>query len=122
MKKATGARRRVSSEAFLSFMQFISVFAGLTFTLRFYHDLIIPEAQRTPADEHVTSPDQLVRSIKYTPLQLDKESEEFIEKLRFLGEAFTFGSDQLALFLKTMYDTLGGAVQEDEEEGMEEYE
>jgi hypothetical protein len=122
MKKATGARRRVSSEAFLSFMQFISVFAGLTFTLRFYHDLIIPEAQRTPADEHVTSPDQLVRSIKYTPLQLDKESEDFIEKLRFLGEAFTFGSDQLALFLKTMYDTLGGAVQEVEEEGMEEYE
>jgi len=95
---------------------------SLTFTLRFYHDLITPEAQRTPADEHVTSPDQLVRSIKYTPLQLDKESEEFIEKLRFLGEAFTFGSDQLALFLKTMYDTLGGAVQEDEEEGMEEYE
>lgn len=39
-----------------------------------------------------------------------------MQKLRFLGEAFTFGRDQLALFLKTMYDTLGGAVQDDEEE------
>ena len=92
---------------------------GLTFTLRFHHDLIIPEDERTPEDEHVTSPDQLVQSIKYTPLELDKESEEFVEKLRFLGEGFIFGQDQLALFLKTMYDTLSGAVQDDEEEEME---
>jgi hypothetical protein len=92
---------------------------GLTFTLRFYHDLIIPEDERTPEDEYVTSPDQLVQSIKYTPLELDKESEEFVEKLRFLGEGFIFGQDQLALFLKTMYDTLSGAVQDDEEGEME---
>lgn len=38
-----------------------------------------------------------------------------MEKLRFLGETFTFGREQLALFLKTMYDTLGGAGQPDEE-------
>ena len=89
---------------------------GLSFTLRFYHDIAIAEEQRTLADEHVTSLEQLVQSIKYTPLELDKESEEFVEKVRFLGEAFVFGQDQLALFLKTMYDTLGGAVQDDEEE------
>ena len=34
-----------------------------------------------------------------------------MENLRFLGETFTFGREQLALFLKTMYDTLGGAGQ-----------
>lgn len=84
--------------------------------MRISHDIAIPEDQRTPADEHVTSPDQLVKSIKYTPMELDKESDEFVENLKFLGEAFTFGSDQLALFLKTMYDTLGGVVQDDENE------
>lgn len=89
---------------------------GLTFTLRFYYDLKIPEGHRSPADEHVTSPDQLIQRIKYTPLELDKESGEFVEKLQFLGDAFTFGRDQLALFLKTMYDTLGGAIQGDHEE------
>lgn len=83
---------------------------GLTFTLRFYHDLAIPEHERTPADENVTSMDQLVESIKYTPLELDKESDEFVEKLKFLGDAFIFGQEQLALFLKTMYDTLGGGA------------
>lgn len=92
---------------------------GLTFSLRFYHDLAIPENERTLADEHVTSPDQLLQSIKYTPLELDKESDEFVERLRFLGESFTFGRDQLALFLKTMYDTLGGAAQDDEEQDSE---
>jgi len=92
---------------------------SLTFTLRFYYDLAAPGDQRTPADEHVTSPNQLFESIKYTPLELDKESEEFVEKLRFLGEAFTFGRNQLALFFKTMYDTLSGTVEDDEEEEME---
>jgi len=51
----------------------------LTYRLDIYstvhHDLIIPEDERTPEDEHVTSPDQLVQSIKYNTLELDKESE-----------------------------------------------
>lgn len=88
---------------------------GLTFTLRFYHDLAIPEDERTPADENVTSMDQLIQNIKYTPLELDKESDEFVEKLKFLGDAFIFGHEQLALFFKTMYDTLSGALQDDDE-------
>lgn len=90
--------------------------AGLTFTLRFYHDLVIPEHERTPADENVLSMNQLVQSIKYTPLELDKESDEFVEKLKFLGDAFIFGQEQLALFLKTMYDILSGALQDDDED------
>lgn len=92
----------------------VMMIIGLTFTLRFYYDINIPEDQRSPGDEHVTSPDQLIQRIKYTPLELDKESDEFVRKLQFLGEAFTFGRDQLALFLKTMYDTLSGALTDEE--------
>ncbi|KZP21206.1 hypothetical protein FIBSPDRAFT_953935 [Athelia psychrophila] len=98
---------------------------SLTFTLRFYHDIPIPQDERTPADERVTDISQLTEHIKYSPLELDKEAPDFVEKLRFLGETFTFGREQLALFLKTMYDTLGGAGQpegdpeEEEEEEME---
>lgn len=43
-----------------------------------------------------------------------------MEKLKFLGDSFTFGPDQLALFLKTMYETLGGAIKEDDEDEMDE--
>lgn len=73
----------------------------------------------------MTDLSQLTEHIKYSPLELDKEAPDFVEKLRFLGETFTFGREQLALFLKTMYDTLGGAGQpegEPEEEEEIEYE
>lgn len=88
---------------------------GLSFTLRFYYDLIIPDEKRTPADDDITDIKQLEERIRYTPKDLEHESAAFVEKLRFLGDPFTFGRGQLGLFLKTMYDTMNGAVDEDEE-------
>lgn len=57
--------------------------------------------------EPVTSKKQLVSTVHYLPLQLDKESPEFVQKLGFLNAAFTFERDQLSLFLRTLYDTMG---------------
>ncbi|KAH7926644.1 hypothetical protein BV22DRAFT_1032643 [Leucogyrophana mollusca] len=56
------------------------------------------------------------RRVKYTPLELDKESPTFVRKLDFLNDAFTFPSTQQALFLTTMRDKLGEALQESDEE------
>lgn len=36
-------------------------------------------------------------------MELDKESPDFVEKLAFLSERFTFGRDQLPLFLRSLY-------------------
>jgi len=93
----------------------------LNFTLRFCHD---------PTDPHnstpVTSPSQLREMVKYTPLELDKETKEFANKLDFLGDAFTFRRNQLPLFINTMHENLGeasrngeGEEQERSGEGME---
>jgi len=55
------------------------------------------------------------RSVQYIPLELDKESVEFVEKLEFLGTSFTFKRDQLSLFFKTVYNKMGGESQDDED-------
>ncbi|KAH7908873.1 hypothetical protein BJ138DRAFT_1090466 [Hygrophoropsis aurantiaca] len=56
------------------------------------------------------------RSVKYKPLLLEQESPIFRQKLDFLGDAFTFPKSQQALFLTTMRDKLGEAIQETEAE------
>lgn len=59
------------------------------------------------------SQEQLVPSINYIPLELNKEPIDYVEKLGFLGTPFTFGRDQLPLFLRTLYTNVGNAAKGD---------
>jgi len=84
---------------------------SLNLTLRFYHDLV--DHSDTNA---VTSLSQLREMVDYKPLELDKETEEFIEGLEFLGDSFTFKREQLPLFIDTLRRNLGDATQNGGEE------
>jgi hypothetical protein len=42
--------------------------------------------------------------VHYAPLELEKESQEHIQKLDFLADAFTFAHTQMDYFLKTLND------------------
>lgn len=72
----------------------------MTFNLWFYYD-VSPEHTGRIAKE------DLVRQVQYTPLELDKISPAFAEKLDFLGAQFTFSEAQTSVFLKTLNDNLG---------------
>ncbi|KAJ3506150.1 hypothetical protein NLJ89_g7022 [Agrocybe chaxingu] len=89
---------------------------SLNFTLRLCHDI------RSGESEPITSKDQLVESVHYTPHELEKETEEFREALKFLKDTFTFERDQLSLFLRTLHDYMsgeGGDGDGDEEDDVE---
>ncbi|GLB34739.1 putative chromosome segregation protein [Lyophyllum shimeji] len=78
---------------------------SLNFTLRCCYE--------TPAGvdpETITSKDQLIPTVHFTPLELDKEPPEFVEKLDFLSAPFSFGRNQLPLFLRTIYGRMKEAV------------
>jgi hypothetical protein len=65
----------------------------------------------------------LQENVKYTPLELDKESPEFRERLDFLGDTFTFEKQQIQVFLEQLRDHVAGAVEQErdaEEEPREE--
>ncbi|KAL0066436.1 hypothetical protein AAF712_006478 [Marasmius tenuissimus] len=53
---------------------------------------------------------RLVQTMFYVPQMLEMEPAEFVAKLGFLGSSFSFPRTQLPLFLRTMYDTIGGAL------------
>ncbi|KAJ3933448.1 MAG: hypothetical protein NXY57DRAFT_1066609 [Lentinula lateritia] len=61
-------------------------------------------------DTPVKSKNNLHEMMYYEPLELDKEFEEFIERLQHMGTAFSFTRDQLALFLRTLYSTVDEAL------------
>ncbi|RDB20981.1 hypothetical protein Hypma_011820 [Hypsizygus marmoreus] len=84
---------------------------SLNFTLRTCHDPAPDTA------EPITSKTQLIPSIHYIPLELDKEPPDFVARLDFLGAPFTFGLDQLPLFLRTMHTNMGNALEDDESDG-----
>jgi len=83
---------------------------SLSFTLRCCHE---------PADasQPVESREQLIPSVHYVPQELDKEPPDYVEKLGFLGAPFTFGREQLPLFLRTMYTNVGEAIKDNEDDG-----
>ncbi|KAJ7063480.1 hypothetical protein C8F01DRAFT_1081944 [Mycena amicta] len=95
--------------------------AGLGFLLRLTHEV---------ADDSESEPetsDELERRIQYTPLDLDKESPDFVTALQFLNTGFTFPRRQLPLFFISLVDNMkracGPEMQEPEqEESMEEEE
>jgi hypothetical protein len=61
------------------------------------------------------SKDELQRMVRYTPLELEKESQEYIQKLDFLADTFTFGYDQMEFFLKTLNDHFTSLSEEQEQ-------
>ncbi|TFK42357.1 hypothetical protein BDQ12DRAFT_676076, partial [Crucibulum laeve] len=84
---------------------------SLNFVLRFCHD---PPTNQ----EDVSSKEELIDTVHYVPVELDKETPEFVEKLGFLSGPFTFERDQLSVFLKTLRDNIDN-MDAEEEEGSE---
>jgi len=58
--------------------------------------------------------------VRYTPLELEKESHEYIQKLDFLADTFTFGYDQMECFLKTLNDHFSSLSEEQDDSAMTE--
>jgi len=73
---------------------------------------------RSPA--RLNSKDDLQQMVRYTPLELEKESQEYIQKLDFLADTFTFGYDQMECFLKTLNDHFSSLSEEQDDSAMTE--
>ncbi|KAJ3999191.1 hypothetical protein F5050DRAFT_1739379 [Lentinula boryana] len=71
-------------------------------------------------DAPVRNKNELHEMMYYEPVGLDKEPEQFIERLQHMGTAFSFTRDQLALFLRTLYNTLDEALHVEDGEAADE--
>jgi hypothetical protein len=58
--------------------------------------------------------------VRYTPLELEKESQEYIQRLDFLADTFTFGYDQMDFFLKTLNEHFSSIAEEQDDSAMTE--
>ncbi|TFK30103.1 hypothetical protein FA15DRAFT_609201 [Coprinopsis marcescibilis] len=58
-------------------------------------------------------------TIHFQPLELDKESPEFIEKLGFLKNPFSFDRRQLSLLVKTLSETMSESDENNDSDEME---
>ncbi|KAH9066461.1 hypothetical protein EDB87DRAFT_724639 [Lactarius vividus] len=86
--------------------------ASLSFTLTSMYQ---PKPSPDPNFHHpaVNSKDDLQKMVQYTPLELEKETPEHIQKLDFLADKFTFAYDQMDYFLKTLNDHFSSAAEDD---------
>ncbi|THG99834.1 hypothetical protein EW026_g2600 [Hermanssonia centrifuga] len=82
---------------------------SLNFTLR--HMWI--KGDTLDPTEPVISRDELESKMQYSPLHLDKESEDFKRGLDFFRDPFLFSTDQVHIFLKTLQERLS-AIQNPE--------
>ncbi|KAK0451114.1 hypothetical protein EV421DRAFT_1899338 [Armillaria borealis] len=73
---------------------------SLNFNLRLCHELV--------------EGNEYADAILYSPLELDKEPEEFVNQLDFLSGPFTFPRRQLPVFIRTINSTIGKTTQEEE--------
>ncbi len=71
-----------------------------------------PDPNRPPP---IKSKDDLQNMVQYTPLELEKESQEHRQKLDFLAESFTFAYDQMDYFLKTLNDHFSSLSEEQDD-------
>ena len=81
---------------------------AISFTLRLCRE---PPSE---FNEIVENEEQLVETVHYLPLNLDKESLEFRESLEFLNTAFTFERSQLPLFVRTLHQHMSGDEDSDD--------
>ncbi|EAU88775.2 hypothetical protein CC1G_01148 [Coprinopsis cinerea okayama7 len=81
---------------------------SLNFLLRFCNE--------PPAGQPYKPGMKLTEIIHFQPLELDKETPEFIEKLGFLKNPFSFNKGQLALLVKTLSEALGDSDDGDDDD------
>lgn len=62
------------------------------------------------------SKDELQAKCHYWPLNLDKETPQFKERLDFFSDSFLFSRDQLYTFMRTLSERLAGTQSDDETE------
>lgn len=91
--------------------ELILLCGGLSFKLRLSCEPVA-DLQGEPKSKA-----DLVPSLQYTPLHLEKEAEDFVESLGFLNKPFFFEREQLALFLRTLHENVSGEGKGDEEDG-----
>ncbi len=58
--------------------------------------------------------EQLLQKVRYQPRDLDKENPDIVGRLGFFKEPFMFSRDQMAVFLKTLTETVAGVFEVDE--------
>jgi hypothetical protein len=83
---------------------------GLNFNLRFCYEMAPHET------EPIQSIDQLKKSVRFTPVGLEHEPEDFRKALGYLAKPFTFERTQLPLFIRSLYEAVEKAVTGEEEE------
>jgi len=87
---------------------------SLLFTLTSMHQpKPSPDPTRPPPP--VKSKGDLQNMVQYTPLELEKESQEHRQKLDFLADAFTFAHAQMDYFLKTLNDHFSSLSEEQDD-------
>ncbi|KAG6898470.1 hypothetical protein C0993_006618 [Termitomyces sp. T159_Od127] len=84
---------------------------SFNFNLRLCHE---PDPSQDKPSEPITSKDQLLPMVYFTPQNLDMEPMDYVEKLDFLREPFSFGRHQLPLFLRTLYQRMCDALKQDD--------
>jgi hypothetical protein len=65
------------------------------------------------------SKNDLQEMVEYIPLQLDKESPDFVQQLYELASPFNFKRSQLPLFLNNIYTNMSGDLKSTDPEGMD---
>jgi len=88
---------------------------SIVFTMRVFRGFGGPDGEPASEDDFIT------RRVKYTPLELDREPEDFVKRLEYMADSFTFPSAQQALFLNSLREKIRDATSEpgSDMEGME---
>jgi len=71
-------------------------------------------------DDESTETDQLIKTVKYEPQELNNEEKAFVNALGYMGSVFTFERSQLPLFLKSLREKVEEAAkppEDNEQEG-----
>ena len=97
-------RQHVSFFFFVNFLVFSAHTSCTAFSFKLRQYL---EPNGNPQGEPKAKND-LAESLHYIPLGLEKETEEFVKSVGFLRKPFTFDRNQLAMFLQTLHDVVGG--------------
>ncbi|TFK89461.1 hypothetical protein K466DRAFT_486803 [Polyporus arcularius HHB13444] len=83
--------------------------ATLNFTLRNNFEKPVDHPPGQPLTR-----EQLLQKVRYQPRDLDKENPDIVGRLGFFKEPFMFSRDQMAVFLKTLTETVAGVFEVDE--------
>ncbi|OCH85692.1 hypothetical protein OBBRIDRAFT_797914 [Obba rivulosa] len=89
---------------------------SLTFQLRKFWQ----RSEDLEPDAVISERSELVQKMQYTPMNLERESEDFVNRLDFLKDSFTFAAEQTDVFLKTLKKILSAEEAEQEDDAMEE--